>query len=157
MRKSILHPQLEELKVTDEQRQKFDSWLAAELMDAKAARTALEALWRELVRQYDAVPRTPFRNTPIENASNVEIPLGAIAVDSIYAQMIDLIYTISQPITIRHKHKDFVQRAKAMQAWVDLLVHEINLRPASEHSIFDTAQLGTGFYYTPLRRVLRQK
>lgn len=149
MRKSILHPQLEELKVTDEQRQKFDSWLAAELMDAKAARTALEALWRELVRQYDAVPRTPFRNTPIENASNVEIPLGAIAVDSIYAQMIDLIYTISQPITIRHKHKDFVQRAKAMQAWVDLLVHEINLRPASEHSIFDTAQLGTGFYYTP--------
>ena len=40
MRKSILHPQLEELKVTDEQRQKFDSWLAAELMDAKAARTA---------------------------------------------------------------------------------------------------------------------
>ncbi len=92
MRKSILHPQLEELKVTNERRQKFDSWLAAELMDAKAARTALEALWRELVRQYDAVPRTPFRNTPIENASNVEIPLGAIAVDSIYAQMIDLIW-----------------------------------------------------------------
>ena len=54
MRKSILHPQLEELKVTDEQRQKFDSWLAAELMDAKAARTALAAFWRELVRQYDA-------------------------------------------------------------------------------------------------------
>ena len=141
MRKSTLHPQLEELRVTPEQSAKFDSWLAAELADAKAARTALEALWRELVRQYDAVPRTPFRNTPIENASNVEIPLGAIAVDSIYAQMIDLIYTISQPITIRHKHKDFVQRAKAMQAWADLLVHEINLRSASEHSIFDTANL----------------
>jgi len=149
MRKSTLHPQLEELTLTADQRQKFDSWLAAELFDAKSARTQLEALWRELIRQYDAVPRTPFRNTPIENASNVEIPLGAIAVDSIYAQMIDLIYTISQPITIRHKHKDFVQRAKAMQAWVDLLVHEIGLRPASEHSIFDTAQLGTGFYYTP--------
>ena len=115
---------------------------------AEADRLAqLEAA--EAERQYDAVPRTPFRNTPIENASNVEIPLGAIAVDSIYAQMIDLIYTISQPITIRHKHKDFVQRAKAMQAWADLLVHEINLRSASEHSIFDTAQLGTGFYYTP--------
>lgn len=149
MRKSTLHPQLEELKLTADQRQKFDSWLAAELFDAKSARAQLEALWRELIRQYDAVPRTPFRNTPIENASNVEIPLGAIAVDSIYAQMIDLIYTISQPITIRHKHKDFVQRAKAMQAWVDLLVHEIGLRSASEHSIFDTAQLGTGFYYTP--------
>ena len=66
MRKSTLHPQLEELRVTPEQSAKFDAWLAAELADAKAARTALEALWRELVRQYDAVPRTPFRNTDRE-------------------------------------------------------------------------------------------
>ena len=39
MRKSTLHPQLEELRVTPDQSAKFDSWLAAELADAKAART----------------------------------------------------------------------------------------------------------------------
>jgi len=149
MRKLDLHPTIEELRVTDDQLSHFNSWLACELADAKAARTALEALWRELIRQYDAVPRNPLRNVPIENASNIEVPLGATATDSVFAQMIDLIYTISQPITIRHKHKDFIQRAKAMQKYVDILHKEIGLRPASEHSIFDTCQLGTGFYYIP--------
>ena len=52
--------------------------------------------------------------------------------------MLKKLLLYATPTTIRHKHKDFVQRAKAMQAWVDLLVHEIGLRAASEHSIFDT-------------------
>lgn len=149
MRSSTLHPQVEELSLDEAQIEKFDSWLAGELTDAQAARKQLEALWRELIRQYDAVPRTAQRNAPIENASNIEIPLGAIACDSVYAQMIDLIYTLSQPITVRAKHHDYIQRAKAVQKFVDILTHEIDLRRASEHSIFDTAQLGTGFYYVP--------
>ena len=36
-----------------------------------------------------------------------------------------------------------------MQTWIDVLIHDIDMRPASEHSIFDTAQLGNGFYYIP--------
>ena len=44
MRKSTLHPQLEELKVTDEQAARFDSWLAGELADAQAAQGAWQAL-----------------------------------------------------------------------------------------------------------------
>ena len=115
MRHIELHPQVEDLKVTPEQRDRLDQYLATELTDARSARMRLESRWREYLRQYDAVPRTPIRNTPVENASNVEIPLAAIAVDGIYAQMIDLIYTISQPVTIRHTSKEYVQRAKAMR------------------------------------------
>jgi len=149
MRDITLHTAIEDLRISDEQRANFDQWLATELFEAKALRTSIESLWRTLLRQYEAVPETPIRNTPVENASNIEIPLGAIATDSIYAQMIDLIYTLSQPITVRHLNKEYVDRAKAMQTWIDVLIHDIDMRPASEHSIFDTAQLGNGFYYIP--------
>lgn len=144
-----LVPIVEELKVTEEARARFDQWLNQELLDAKAGRANLEKLWRDLMRQYDAVPETPIRNTPIEDASNVEIPLGAMATEGIYSQMIDLIFTLNQPITIRHNHLDYLQRAKAMQKWVDILIKEIKLRKACEHSTMDTCQLGTGFFYTP--------
>ena len=149
MRDITLHTAIEDLHITDEQRSTFDAWLSTEIFEAKALRTSIESLWRTLLRQYEAVPETPIRNTPVENASNIEIPLGAIATDSIYAQMIDLIYTLSQPITVRHLNKEYVEKAKAMQAWIDVLIDDIGLRPASEHSIFDTAQLGNGFYYIP--------
>src|SRR5687767_6825971 len=114
MRAVQLYPTTQDLKVTPEQQSAFDKWLGNELTDAIALRKRQEATWREILRQYEAIPRTPIRNTPIENAANIEIPLGAIATDSIYAQMIDLIYTLSQPITVRHLSKDYVQRAKAM-------------------------------------------
>jgi len=149
MRSLTLVPQVEELKIDSRRQAQFEHWLYTQLVDAKAARMPLEALWREILRQYDAVPKTPIRNVPVEDASNIEVPLGAIATEGIYSQMIDLIFTLNQPITVRHNHTDYKERAKAMQKWVDILQKDVKLRIAAEHSIMDVCQLGTGYYYTP--------
>jgi hypothetical protein len=76
-------------------------YLLQEVEDALSARQAQEAVWREDLRLYEGVPKNPVRNIPVENAPNTEITLGAIACDSIYAQVIDLIFTITPILTVR--------------------------------------------------------
>jgi len=51
-------------------------WLSSEIEDARSARSPQEAEWRECIRQYEAIPKQAQRNVPIENAPNVEVPLG---------------------------------------------------------------------------------
>lgn len=146
------YPQREELNPTSEQLSRFRNWLQQEVEDAYAARQPQERLWLDLLRQYEAVPRQATKNTPIEGAPNLEIPLGAIASDSIYAQALDLIYTVSPLLTVRPTNGSrFVRHAKAMQSWVNYMANnEVGLREAVENTLMDDCQLGTGIYYVPL-------
>ncbi|WP_460918268.1 hypothetical protein, partial [Staphylococcus aureus] len=74
-----------------------------------------EFLWRELLRLYDGVPKNPVRNTPIEHAPNIEVTLGAIATDAIYAQTLDLVTNISPLITCRAVDQRWSKHTKAIQ------------------------------------------
>lgn len=133
----------------------FGEWLHTEIQDAISARAALEADWREDLRQYEALPRQAVRNFPIENAPNVEIPIGAIATDNIAAQAVDLIFGISPLVTVRpvpdrSGEKNAVEKAKAVQRWVNwMATSEVRLRQPGEEFILDDVQLGTGIFYVP--------
>ena len=151
MRQIEKYPSIKELNPTPEQLSRFGSWLQQEVEDAYAARAPQDRLWQDLLRQYEAVPREALKNTPIEKAPNIEVPLGAIATDSIYAQVLDLIYTVSPLLTCRPVNgSTFVPHAKALQSWVNYCAeNELGLRRAAEHSLLDNCQLGTGIYYVP--------
>jgi len=153
MRTLEKYPQREVLNPTAEQLGKCGQWVQQEVEDAYAAKSAQERLWQDLLRQYEAVPKKAVVNTPIENAPNVEVPLGAIACDSIYAQIIDLIYTVSPIITCRAVNgPQFIRHAKALQTWVNYMAqNELDLRLAAEQAIMDDCQLGTGVYYIPFQ------
>lgn len=126
-------------------------YLVHEVEQAFAARASQETLWRELLRQYDAVPKLPVRNTPVENAPNIEVPLAAIASDSIYAQATDLMFQISPIVTCRDAGSgDWVEHAKDVQTFTNWgATNEWRLRESADHSILDCIQLGTGIYYIP--------
>lgn len=146
-------PELELLNVTEEQRNRLGSWLQDEVQTALAARSAQDTLWNEMLRLYEGVPKNPVKNTPIENAPNIEVTLAAIAIDSIYAQMLDTLYNISPRLTVRATQvndKEGVEDAKAMQRFANFVVeNEAELRLASEDVLLDDIQLGTGIYYIP--------
>lgn len=113
-------------------------------------RHAQEVAFRESRRQYAAVPRVPYRNTPVPDAPNVEVPLGAIASDALYAQITTTLYSGSPLLTARALDDPWIEHAKEAQRWTNYLAaNEVHLRDATDHAFADCIQLGTAGYYIP--------
>lgn len=148
----VVHPEevTDELVVDEERLGVLARWLDSELHRAEGARSELRLVWENNLRLYEAVAERTRRNVPIENASNIEIPLGAIAADSVYAQIINTIFQIEPLITVREvgESGEFTENVKALQRFVDVLARKIRLRPAAENAILDDVKLGTGILYT---------
>lgn len=132
---------------------RLSSFLHGELHRSEASRNEQERVWEENLRMYEGVSRFRQRNIPIENASNLEITLGAMATDAIWAQMLNLIFNISPLVTVNPTSTtgEFVEHAKAIQTFVERIVPKIDMRRAAENAILDDVKLGTGIIYTPWR------
>lgn len=126
------------------------SWLREEVDRAKSARGQLEQQWEENLRQYEGVAKRRTRNVPIENASNLEITLGAIASDAIYAQMLNLIFNVNPMVTVRETGEEgrLTTHMKGLQRFTDLVTKKMGLRAAVENMLLDDIKLGTGVLYT---------
>jgi len=125
-------------------------WFFWEIEEARNARAHIEHVWRDVLRMYEAIPRHATRDVPIPGAPNLEVPIGAIAADAIYAQAIDTIFQISPIVTVRPTGDEFVDVGKSLQRLINWgVTNEWGLRRAAEHTILDDVQLGTGIYYIP--------
>jgi hypothetical protein len=142
-----------ELRLDSEAVTSLSRWIGNELVNSLSARKPLEAVWRECLRQYEGVPKRPYRNYPIENAPNTEITIGAIAVDSIYAQAIDLKWLqTSLLMTCRSvgNDEDSAKNAAALQRFANwVALHEADARQADDLATLDDIMLGTGIFYIP--------
>src|SRR3989304_2778170 len=144
------HAEVIPIRLSPEQAMRLRAWITQEVDDAFSARMEQEAVWRECLRLYEGVPKNPVRMAPIENAPNTEITLGAIACDSLFAQVVDLIYNISPVVTARATNAKFVKHAKAIQTFCNhIATTEADMRIAVEELALDDIQLGTGILYTP--------
>lgn len=138
------------LEVGEKERGELEAYLSEEVEDALSARAMQEGMWNECLRLYEAMPEREFRDAPIEGYRNIEVPLIAVSSDAIYAQMIDMIFTVSPVITVQAVDKGDVKGAKGLQKLVNWGVGAMfGLRNAVEHSTLDDVQLGSGFYYIP--------
>ena len=132
------------------------SYLHGELHRSEAARHSQERVWEENLRMYEGISRFRQRNTPIENASNLEITLGAMAADAIYAQMVNLIFNISPIVTVQATSARFIEHSKALQTFVERMTPMLDMRRATENAILDDVKLGTGIIYTPWREMRKK-
>lgn len=125
-------------------------YLAVEIEDAMSAKNELDQAIREALRQYNGIPRNPTRNIPIENAPNIEVTLGAIAVDALYAQALGNVFSVSPLTTCRETIASFTEAAKPLQRLVDhCAITQWGARKAAEHGFLDCIQLGTSAFYVP--------
>lgn len=150
------HTVVQNLTVSEERFKALLSWLTLEVDDALISRKPLETIWQNCLLRYDGVPRLEVRDVPIQNAPNIEITIGAIASDMIYAQALDLIFGASPLVTVRPKPKyreldTVVDMAKALQVFLNHLGSspEVDLRNAVEDALLDDIQLGTAVLYIP--------
>jgi len=144
-------------RYSDQQVTDVADYFFYEVEEALASRFQIEANWRDCLRMYDGVPEHQARNTPIPNAPNIEVPVGAIAADAIYAEAVDLVYQISPTITARAVDERWVKHGKALQRLANHgAENEWGLRRAVMHAFADDTQLGTGVYYIPWLEQIRK-
>jgi hypothetical protein len=146
----------EPIRRTRNRDERLSSWLSTGLDDDLSGRKDWELMCQECLRQYAAVPKNPVRRLPFDGAPNIEVPIGAIGVDSVAAQMTDTIWGNSRTFTVLGS-KDWEKHAKAFQTFVNKLTMQksVGLRAAYDNQVMDKVQLGTGCYYTPWTEATR--
>lgn len=154
MRLTEIVPEVSKLKISEDQAVKLLAWVNREMEDGLSARYPQEQAWLDNLRQYGQVPLTPVRNIPVENSPNYEVPLGAEFTDSMYAQILDLIFNIQPVLTVKPVEADgYPERkdaADALQRHVNWGVgNEWDLRTAANETLLDDVKLGTGVFYIP--------
>jgi hypothetical protein len=143
-------PNVPELRRTAEADNQLAGCCSWEIENALSARHPQEADWRECRRQYAAHPRKQYRSSPIPDAPNIEVPLGAQHCDTLYAQAIDTIYAGDPLLTCRANDEKFERHAKAMQRWVNYVAaNDCGMREATDHAYLNNIQLGTAAFYVP--------
>lgn len=147
-----LHPFeiVDDLDVSAETLTNLGVWIDTEITRAEGARSELRAVWEINLRLYEAIPEMLQRNVPFINASNLEIPIAAIACEAVYAQMLNAIFNIDPLLTCREVGEEgrLVEHVKALQRFTEVLTRKITLRSASENALLDDIKLGTGILYT---------
>ena len=115
------HPQFGlPLQVTEKRKQDLANWLSTEIDLALASRQGLEDGWRQNIRLYEAIPELKQRNIPYVMASNRVLPLSAIAVDAIYAQIITNVSQVKPFVIARATQGKYEEHALAVQKRVEL-------------------------------------
>jgi len=86
----------EPLKITSANKASLEGWLTREIEDAFSSRARLESMWNECFAMYEALPRTEARNMPIENAPNIEVPIGMMASDIFYSTSLQTSFSVTR-------------------------------------------------------------
>ncbi|KKN41212.1 hypothetical protein LCGC14_0725630 [marine sediment metagenome] len=148
----ITHPEIEKLQPSAEAIQELERFLSHNLEDDLSARWRQEVAWREALRQYDAQPRQKVRNVPVENAPNIEIPVGMLGVDIFYSISLQTVFNTAPLVSVALSpgRGEFIEHKKAVEDFLNWSVRqEMDIRNAAEHAFMDVVQLGTGALFTP--------
>lgn len=147
-----VHREVEKLKRSGDADLLLVAALRTDLEDAIAGRSNLERTWREAMRLYEAIPRAEIKNTPIENAPNLEIPFTMMGVDIFYSVSLQTIFNISPLVTTSPipGRSDQQSASEALQDWTNYITrNELKIREASNHTFMDDIVLGTGVFTIP--------
>ncbi len=143
------HPQFgEPLRINSKRKQDLTSYLSTEIDLALSTRQSLEEDWRQNIRLYESIPELKQRNVPYVMASNRVLPLSAIAVDAIYAQMITNVSQVKPFVTVRATQTAFQEHAQAVQKRVELGAPTWGFYSSLCDMAKDSCKLGTGLTYT---------
>lgn len=146
------------IRLSLEQRSRLKEFLQLKHKKATDSRFGVESTWRTCIRMYQGTPDDHQRWMPFENAPTVEVTIGAMACDSVYAQACDLIFQTKPPLTIRSRKDEFDKSAEAVQDLVNYGVESgvWNFGPAAKEALLDMVQLGTAVLYVPWTKTVRK-
>ena len=139
--------------LSDETLTNLARWRQQERMRSDTARNAIEREWMEAMRMYEGIPPSNGRDLPLNNGTGdmptLEMTIGAIAVDNIWASLIELIFQTGQIISVIPR-KNYEDYQDAVQDYIDWGCREaFGVEEAVGPSTLDCIKLGTMALYIP--------
>lgn len=134
-------------------------YLDREVSYAWQERDTLVEDWIQWQKDYWAKPDTPVRNFPFKRAANVVIPLTAIAVEAIYARLLNTIFSVKPFWSMRPRTKVWVDAAPEIERWLQVEAEDIQRLDAygfASESLLELIKFGTGIGKSGYERDVRK-
>src|SRR3972149_466773 len=125
----------------------FVQWARYELERVRGERSRLEARWRDWLTLYRAPRKEAPASIPFEGASNRIYPATAMALDPIWANLMQTVHAPQNLWTVSPLNERWIDAAKPLQdylQWLDLNV--LKMWDTDQRVFLDMLKLGTGIY-----------
>lgn len=147
------------LVLSEDVRERLTMWLEDEIQKCLSERDALVADWERWQEDYWATPREAVKNFPFERAANIVIPLTAIAVEAVYARLLNTIFSVKPFWSIRPRSLPWADAAPFVEKWLQTEVENVNsldMYGVASHALMEFTKLGTGVLKTGYEREVRK-
>lgn len=156
---------VDQLRLNADQEERLTQWLTANLQTIQERRQRRVTRWRDYRQQYEGSVQKQ-KNFPWRNASNVHVPITAIIVDAIHANMMNRIFGHERVWDIKALHPKeivgmdtrsaqpitWVELAKAVQGFLNFEASQqgtMDVYNVVEEAILECIKLGTSVVYNP--------
>lgn len=145
------------LKLTPEQRTRLSSYLQTSHREALDQRFGVNKMWQRCLNSYVGQSPADPRWTPYKEAPVIEVTIGAMCTDSVYAQAIGLMFGESPAVMARPVHEDWEKTADAVQRLIELQTDSDawNFELGIREGLLDQVKMGNVVWYIPFTKTVR--
>lgn len=113
--------------------------------------------WSQWQIDYWAKPESKEKNFPFKRAANIVIPLSAIAIEAIYARIINTLFSVEPFWSVRPRTKEWVEPAPIIEEWLQIESKgQLDIFGFCRDAILELVKLGTAVGKTGYERDVRK-
>lgn len=132
-------------------------WLVTAIDRSVTAKQTLDdqlVIWE---KQYEAIPKTPVKNWPWPNASNLVVPITASHVESVLARLMGSIFMGRQLWVGEPKSAKWVDLVEPIEQWLNWVGHDVmDMYTACQQWFLGMLKFGTGILKLPWEKIVRR-
>lgn len=136
------------IDLSEDQEKKLKAWLNEQLLWLQSAQHRKQDIWADYEIAYRAYPEA-FKTVPFEGASNIVVPVIAMAVDPIHARLDTGIWKQDPPITVKALRKEVLDYIPSVQKFINFWAKNIvKMRQIASPRMLECCKLGTMVFKT---------
>lgn len=136
------------IDITGDKRDQFLRWLDENLRNLISAQQPKQDIWADYEIAYRAYPEA-YKRTPFEGASNIVVPVIAMAVDPIHARLDTGIFKQDPPFTLKALRKSVINYIPSVQKFINYWAKNVvKLRQIASPRLLECTKLGTCVFKT---------
>lgn len=147
------------LVLSEDVENRLIQFLAFEVDQCYQERDGLVEDWIQWQKDYWAKPAKKVQNFPFTRAANIVIPMTAIAVETIYARLLNTLFSVKPFWSIRPRTEGWIKAAPGVEKWLQSEAEDINsldIYGFSRESLLELIKFGTGVGKSGYERDLRK-